>query len=105
MPGICFIDDDAPDPCDLSRDARQRRDDEADAAALIAFGDGQRAGLLGVAAGANPHPVGTLTYGEWERGRSNAEARKRSRELQERARVAVCVPCTCGGRGLCRDAA
>lgn len=37
-----------------------------------AFMDGQRQGLVGIAAGLNPYQLGTPEYAEWERGRFTA---------------------------------
>lgn len=71
--------------------------------ALIA---GRQAGMRGTAAGANPYDIHTQPqeYSVWERGRSAVEAQKRTEDLKRRPRTS-CWPCTCGGRGLCRDAA
>lgn len=65
---------------------------------------GLRAGVLGLPAGLNAYPLGTKEASDWERGRSSAEARRAAEELRQRARRS-CEPCTCGGKGLCRDAA
>jgi hypothetical protein len=82
---------------------RQRLDDEANAV-LEAFIEGRQAGLLGLGAGLNKYDPGTPLHHAWERGRSSAEAQRASEQLRQRARRS-CDPCTCGGRGLCRDAA
>jgi hypothetical protein len=70
-----------------------------------AFINGRGAGVLRLPAGLNPHPLGTAEYSEWERGRSSVEASRAAEELRQRARRSPCDPCSCGGRGLCRDAA
>lgn len=64
---------------------------------------GRAAGVYGVRAGANEYPIGTPEAEAWERGRAAVEALQRAEDLK-RAR-AKCEPCTCGGRGLCVDAA
>lgn len=71
--------------------------------------DGQRAGILGLGAGLNPHPLGTRENAEWERGRSTTEARHIANAMAKRARTNPCQyrtgDCNCGGRGLCLDVA
>lgn len=67
--------------------------------------DGMRAGERGSAAGLNPHPVGSPKHAEWLRGHRSVSARKLAADLRRRAAMRPCEPCTCGGRGLCRDAA
>lgn len=68
MPGAGYIDDDAPDECDLARDKRLREDFDA-------------------------------------RLRRTAEALALAADLRRRAAMRQCQGCTCGGKGLCRDAA
>ena len=65
---------------------------------------GRKAGLLQVPAGANEYPAGSPEYAEWERARSAVEALRASEALARRAR-SICQPCTCQGRGICRDVA
>ena len=97
-PGAIFIDPNAPDPSDLARERRQRRDDDALVDASIA---GNAAGMLGCAAGLNPHPMKSALWHAWEHARRTANARQISKTLALRS----CAGCTCGGRGICRDAA
>lgn len=85
------------------RDTRQIEVD-ASAEALRALFAGKEAGRANAAAGTNPHEMGTALAAAWERGRSSIEAQRLAEELAKRPRVS-CQPCTCGGRGLCRDAA
>ena len=89
---------------DDALDARvQEKLDDADRK-LDAFIAGRQAGLLSLPAGVNPYPMGSDEAAEWNRGRSAVEALRASEALSRRAR-SICQPCTCGGRGLCRDAA
>lgn len=64
---------------------------------------GSQAGANGVAAGCNEYDIGTPEAEAWERARSTVEAMRRADELKRRAKRTPCSPCTCGGRGLCRD--
>lgn len=81
----------------------QRKLDDADRN-LDAFILGRQAGLLCLPAGVNPYPMGSDEAAEWNRGRLAVEALRAAEALKQRART-LCQPCTCGGRGLCRDAA
>ena len=81
----------------------QRKLDDADRQ-REAFIKGRHAGMHQVPAGANEYPMGTPEAAEWQRGRSSVEALRAAETLKQRARRS-CDPCTCGGRGLCRDAA
>lgn len=73
--------------------------------------EGERAGMLDVPAGANPHDLHTAKYDAWERGRRNIALRRvLLEELRKRARTASCryvagATCNCGGRGFCLDVA
>lgn len=96
--GLPFRDED-----DAYEHFRQREIDDAAEMQRALFA-GKDAGQANAAAGTNPHEMGTPQAAAWERGRSSIEAQRLAEELAKRPRTS-CQPCTCGGRGLCRDAA
>lgn len=98
--GLPFKDED-----DAYEHFRQREIDEAADVQRALFA-GKEAGRDSSRAGMNPFNVveQRAEYDAWERGRSSIEAQRLAAELAKRPRVS-CQPCTCGGRGLCRDAA
>ena len=71
---------------------------------LDAFIDGRKAGCLGLPVSLNPFEHDPAAAAEWERGRRTTDALRAAEYMKNRARC-VCIPCTCGGKGLCRDAA
>ena len=96
------------DETDLARDYRAKHEP---------LFDGMHAGRIGVQAGANPYTLGTPEYADWFRGWqttstqaaaaqvSRAEkARQIAADMRSRAKK-LCDPCTCNGKGLCKDAA
>jgi hypothetical protein len=99
---------------DVALDEREQRLRDEAAEVLEAFIEGRQAGVLQLGAGLNKYEPGTPQHDAWERGRSSVEGQRAAEQLRQRARSMpasllgggiYCERCTCGGKGVCRDAA
>ena len=69
-----------------------------------AYFEGLRAGQADLPCSLNPYAHVEPEHAKWHEGWRRARAQRVAADLRARARR-PCVPCTCFGKGLCRDAA